>query len=160
MRKKKLLGVPVPTFILAIAVGVVIGSYGRFGELVPAKFSKEQFTPGVFPEDSSSSIDSSFDSELDMPAQSINSQFDKNDAKELDNIFRSSGGVILKAARKDGEFIGYEVVEGGSDQRLRSGQVIVAVNGMPAEDSAAGTEFLVAALAIHDANIVFGNADD
>ena len=54
-------------------------------------------------------------------------------------------GVTLEAFRLDEEFAGYAVVR-SHDPRLAVDDVITAVNGVPVEDSAAGSELLVAAL--------------
>ena len=54
-------------------------------------------------------------------------------------------GVTLEAFRHGDAFAGYAVVR-SHDPRLAVDDVITAVNGVPVEDTAAGSELLVAAL--------------
>lgn len=54
-------------------------------------------------------------------------------------------GVTLEAFRLGDAFAGYAVVR-SHDPRLTVDDVITAVNGVPVEDSAAGSELLIAAL--------------
>jgi hypothetical protein len=54
-------------------------------------------------------------------------------------------GITFEAFRLGDDFAGYAVVR-SHDSRLAVGDVITAVNGVPVEDSAAGSELLIAAL--------------
>lgn len=73
-----------------------------------------------------------------------------------DEIFLS-GDVTMAPHREDGVFVGYEIVSAGSDDRFSPGDVITSINGIPVEDSAAGGELAVAALANQNAKIELRN---
>ena len=60
--------------------------------------------------------------------------------------FSTGSGASLRSAKRGARFVGFEVIEAGSDSRLKTGHVIISVNGVPVEDSAAGSELLLAAL--------------
>ena len=68
-----------------------------------------------------------------------------------------SGDVRMAPRRENGVFVGYEIVSAGSDDRFSRGDIIMSINGIPVEDSAAGGELAVAALADRSAEIEIRN---
>lgn len=55
--------------------------------------------------------------------------------------------VIGPVYREGGQFIGYRVVGRSGDYRFNNGAIVVSINGIPVENSAAGSELLLIAIA-------------
>ena len=57
-------------------------------------------------------------------------------------------GVRYARAVQDGRFVGYriEVDHDGPGQRVHDGAIVVAIDGVPVEDSAAGSELMLIGL--------------
>lgn len=79
---------------------------------------------------------------------------------ESQNEVFANSGVILKPARANNTFLGYRVINAAKDNRFQAGDIIVRINGAETEDSAAGSELLIAALANPDSRIELRRGDD
>jgi hypothetical protein len=72
-------------------------------------------------------------------------------------IIRAHSGLSLIPVRDGDNFIGFKVLQNGTDSRFSVGDIIAAVNGKPVEDSAAGGELLVIALMDQKSIFQFAN---
>jgi hypothetical protein len=61
-----------------------------------------------------------------------------------------AGLTLRRHVASDGSFVGYRITRSPEHLRFRVGDVITAVNGQAAEDSAAGTELMLVALRFPD----------
>lgn len=77
-----------------------------------------------------------------------------------DDVVYAQPGLTLRPERIADRFVGYRVLRNESDSRFEAGDIIAAVNGIPTEDSAAGSELLIAALMNPDADVrLYEDAD-
>jgi hypothetical protein len=67
-------------------------------------------------------------------------------AEEAPSAVYVAAGLRLIRETDDGRFLGYRVVENASDSRFSAGDIITRVGGEDVEDSAAGSERLIAQL--------------
>ena len=132
--------------IAALLVGAGLGSYDRLSEMISnPKPGSQKTIPGA-PQTGNSL----------GPGREVVSQLDEKPTNESDladstpksndvEIYRS-GQIQMTPYHSDGVFVGYEVLSAGSDERFRAGDIIKSLNGIPVEDSAAGSELVIAAL--------------
>ncbi len=74
-------------------------------------------------------------------------------------IHAAPGLTLTRVAEKNGKFLGYRVLSAPGSRQLSPGEIILEVNGIPVEDSAAGSELLLIALNAADATVTSLPAD-
>ena len=148
MRSKSLLNVRTIALLVAFGIGIAIGSWtelfgnsAREGSISinenESEVSVDTEYPGGGAVNDVAGINPSAGGGLPMTATD----------KVEDPVVLGPDGVKLRAARDDGGFRGYLVLDPGSDSRLKINEIIVEIGGVPVEDSAAGSELLLIALA-------------
>jgi hypothetical protein len=144
----------VGAIIVAVVLGAVIGSRDRlFGddersEALDASNSARELTMDMPSQRAFGQGDVT--PEAMMPAQQRAASADMSE----DVVVRVGGGLVVTAERQSGTFVGYRIVE-SANPKFAVNEVIVSINGMPVEDSAAGSELLIIALEDADAQIEF-----
>jgi len=147
--------------VVGLLVGAVLGSYDRLPR--PGMTQEPQREPGggetSFP-GTARTADAQDEGAGDVkPLEDVHTNIGSASVASSasnDEIFLS-GNVTMAPRRENGVFVGYEIVSAGSDGRFSRGDVITSINGIPVEDSAAGGELAVAALANRNAEIELRN---
>ena len=143
----------------AVLIGLFLGSYDRLGLIDGAGESATSSirAPGHLMPGDKLSMPSDIDrhdfrgGETDAPALLA----EEPPESETDAIIRAGQGLAFRRAVIDGAFAGYEVVEDGDDSRFKKGRIVVAVGGQAVDDSAAGGELFLAALASGEAELEY-----
>ncbi len=157
-KKWNLFGMPAWVILLALFVGLGVGSFDRIRDVVVSVGSR----PGAAP----TAIDSTARSPpaRDLPHNAAITEGPRpaGDPRrppavatpmEQDAQIRATEGLVFEVARMDGRFVGFRVISNRDDPRLKAGDIVVSVGGSPVEDSAAGSELFIAALSNRNAAI-------
>jgi len=146
----------------AVAAGLIAGSLNQFDRLPGNSVESSGGTTGIVDQltapDRSTSAGPATTGQGGQGASV--GQNDYSVEEPEDSMIFGGDDVVLRPVRRDGLFIGYLVVSSGSHGELTEGRTIVSVNGAPVEDSAAGGELLLAALAGSGASIQYVEEQD
>ena len=146
--KSRSLATRTVVIVLAGLLGVLIASYGRIHEFIARQHASSD--DADYPLDTADAAGQSANRTGAVTLHSQSTVTGRIDPDEpmppFDSTVQANNGVVLTPELADGEFVGYRVVQSGSDPRFAAGDIIVAVNGNPAEHSAAGSELVIAAL--------------
>jgi hypothetical protein len=143
-RKKTLLGIPLWLLALAGLIGILFGSLRQVEEAVGRRSTPQPTTveEPVSPANDSTAVSG---------GEPVTADGSRSTPVEPGVQFRASEGLIFEPARINGKFIGFRVISNRDDIRVQVGDIVVSVNGMPVEDSAAGSELFIASLSNPDA---------
>jgi hypothetical protein len=137
--------------VIAILVGATLGSFDQLSRFVTEPKSQRHSVDDGSDRQEAHRI-SGDQVHVDAPTATANTPMAN---PSTSNMIFLPGDVTMTPHRVNGMFIGYEVVSAGSDDRFSTGDVITSLNGAPVEDSAAGGELMIAALADRNSKIEF-----
>lgn len=143
-RNSLLIGVLAVSFVGSLAIGGFFGGSGSFA-LGP------QHDAGKNPSNSATVGLTRNSEQVAEKADPSGKDAGTDEIVEAPMLIRVSNDLAIQALHENGLFVGYQVASSDGDSRFSNGDVIIAIDGSPVEDSAAGGEILSAALASRSA---------
>jgi hypothetical protein len=141
---------------IALVFGVVLGSLQyltRYLNVPDMPISGADVNDGAAAESASVSLrDASNGTLATTNQQSVRGNTTGNDTTTDSRIF-AARGLQFEPASRNGQFIGYRVIENQIDSRFSVGDIIVSIGQSPLDASAAGGELFIATLLNPDAEV-------
>ncbi len=166
MAIRRVFGLPPLAIMAAALLGVLLASYDRIASVVTATTTPrdtvgQQATSSGTAEPATERLSHAPAAEAARTVAAPGATAVAPGEQHVENAtIRATDGLVVQPSRVGGQFVGYEVIESGDDSQFAHGAIIVAVNGVPVEDSAAGGELLIAALASREPVVEFYDAGD
>jgi len=136
--------------VIALIVGFTLGSLDQLSRLGASQQPQSQLIDGRVNSSDANRASEMHNGRDSTGRPNIEVHEDTPDASTADSYSNDTiflpGNVTMAPLRENGVFVGYEILSVGSDDRLSASDVITSLNGIPVEDSAAGSELVIAAL--------------